>query len=174
MEKTKKLTNSQDNQMLPTQFVDDVKQIVNHGLREAYDKVNSVAVHTYWLIGKRIVEEEQHGERRAEYGSKLITLLAEELSMAFAKGFSARDLRNYRQLYLCFSDLEIWYTRVPNLKWSHYRTLLAVTSEDARYWYVHEASVQSWSVRTLARNVGSQYYQRLLQSPKIERVVHVL
>jgi hypothetical protein len=97
MEETKKLTNSQDNQMLPTQFVDDVKQIVDHGLREAYDEVNSVAVHTYWLIGKRIVEEEQHGERRAEYGSKLITLLAEELSMAFAKGFSARDLRNYRQ-----------------------------------------------------------------------------
>ena len=172
MEEKKKPTKSQDIQTLPPQFVDDVKQIVDHGLREAYDKVNTVAVHTYWLIGKRIVEEEQHGERRAQYGSKLITLLAEELSMVFAKGFSARDLRNYRQFYLCFSDLEIWYTRVPNLKWSHYRTLLAVTSEDARYWYIREASVQSWSVRTLARNVGSQYYQRLLQTPKKEVVVN--
>ncbi|MBR5685170.1 MAG: DUF1016 family protein [Muribaculaceae bacterium] len=172
MEKNNKPTKSQEIQTLPSQFVDDVKQIVDHGLREAYDIVNSVAVHTYWLIGKRIVEEEQHGERRAEYGSKLITLLAEELSMEFAKGFSARDLRNYRQLYLCFRDLDIWYTRVPNLKWSHYRTLLAVTSEDARYWYVHEASIQSWSVRTLARNVGSQYYQRLLQSPKKDAVVN--
>lgn len=60
---------------------------------------------------------------------------------------------------------------MPNLTWTHYRTLLSVTSDDARYWYVHEASQQSWSVRTLARNVGSQYYYRLLQSPKKEEVV---
>ena len=142
----------QNNQVLSTRLVDDVKLIVERGLREAYDKVNTVAVYTYWLIGKRIIEEEQHGENRAEYGSNLITLLAEDLSMAYAKGFSARDLRNYRQLFLCFRDLEIWYTRVPNLKWSHYRTLLSVTSDDARYWYVREASTQSWSVRTLVRN----------------------
>jgi len=58
------------------------------------------------------------------------------------------DLRNYRQLYLCFSDLEIWYTRVPNLTWSHYRTLLSVTNDDARYWYVQEAAREMWSVRT--------------------------
>ena len=101
----------------------------------------------------------------------MIALLAEELSLEYARGFSARNLRNYRQLYLCFNDLEIWYTRVPNLKWSHYRTVLSVTSEDARYWYVREASTQSWNVRTLARNVGSQYYYRLLQSPKKEDVI---
>ena len=117
-------------------------------------------------MGRRIVEEEQKGARRAEYGSRLITILAEVLSVEYARGFSARDLRNYRQLYLCFNDLEIWYTRVPNLTWSHYRTLLSVTSDDARYWYVKEAAREMWSVRTLARNVGSQYYHRLLQSPK--------
>lgn len=171
MEGNNKITESQNRQVLPLQLVDDIKQIVEHGLRSAYDKVNSVAIHTYWLIGKRIVEEEQHGERRAEYGTNLLTLLAEELTAEFTQSFSARDLRNYRQLYLCFNDLEIWYTRVPNLKWSHYRTLLSVTSDDARYWYVREASQQSWSVRTLARNVGSQYYYRLLQSPKKEEVV---
>ena len=60
------------------------------------------------------------------------TILAEELSKDYAKGYSARDLRNYRQLYLRFNDLEIWYTRVPNLNWSHYRTLLSVVSDDAR------------------------------------------
>lgn len=60
------------------------------------------------------------------------TILAEELSKDYAKGYSARDLRNYRRLYLCFNDLEIWYTRVPNLNWSHYRTLLSVVSDDAR------------------------------------------
>ncbi len=172
MEDKKSIIKVQDNQVLPTQLVDDVKLIVERGLREAYDKVNTVAIRTYWLIGKRIVEEEQHGQRRAEYGSRLIAMLANELSAEFSKGFTARDLRNYRQLYLSFSDLEIWYTRVPNLSWSHYRTLLSVADDDARYWYIREASAESWSVRTLARNVGSQYYHRLLQSPKKEAVVN--
>ena len=172
MEDNKNLNQLQDKPMLPTQLVNDVKQIVERGIRDAYDKVNTVAIHTYWQIGRRIVEEEQHGNRRAEYGTRLITLLAEELSLEYARGFYARDLRNYRQLYLCFNDLEIWYTRVPNLRWSHYRAVLSVTSDDARYWYIREASTQSWSVRTLARNAGSQYYHRLLQSPKKEDVVN--
>ena len=152
-------------------LIADVKTIVENGLRSAYQGVNATTVYTYWKVGRRIVEEEQQGEKRAEYGSRLIATLAEELSVEYARGFSARDLRNYRQLYLCFNDLEIWYTRVPNLTWSHYRTLLSVTNDDARYWYVKEASREMWSVRTLARNVGSQYYHRLLQSPKKDAVM---
>lgn len=152
-------------------LVQDVQAIVENGLQKAYRDVNITTVTTYWQVGRRIVEEEQHGAVRAEYGSRLIAKLAEELSKEYAKGFSARDLRCYRQLYLCFKDLDIWYTRVPNLNWSHFRTLLSVTSDDARYWYVQEASREMWSVRTLARNVGSQYYHRLLQSPKKENVI---
>ena len=152
-------------------LVQDVQAIVENGLKKAYRDVNVTTVTTYWQVGRRIVEEEQHGAARAEYGSRLIAKLAEEISKEYAKGFSARDLRNYRQLYLCFKDLDIWYTRVPNLNWSHFRTLLSVTSDDARYWYVQEASREMWSVRTLARNVGSQYYHRLLQSPKKENVI---
>lgn len=152
-------------------LVQDVQAIVENGLQKAYRDVNITMVKTYWQVGRRIVEEEQQGAARAEYGSRLIVKLAEELSKKYTKGFSARDLRNYRQLYLCFNDLEIWYTRVPNLGWSHFRTLLSVTSDDARYWYVQEASREMWSVRTLARNVGSQYYHRLLQSPRKENVI---
>lgn len=154
-----------ENEIIDTKeirLVSDIRTIVEQGLQTAYQSVNTVIVLTYWQVGRRIVEEEQNGEVRAEYGSKLITLLAEALSTEYARGFSARDLRNYRQLYLCFNDLEIWYTRVPNLTWSHYRTLLSVTSDDARYWYVQEASREMWSVRTLARNVGSQYYHRFV------------
>ena len=81
----------------------------------------------------RIVEEEQHGAARAEYGSRLIAKLAEELSKEFAKGFPARDLRNYRQLYLCFKDLDIWYTRVPNLNWSHLKDLQKRYGKDSGY-----------------------------------------
>ena len=152
-------------------LVNDLKFIIENGLRKAYQDANSTTVYTYWQVGKRIIEEEQQGEKRAEYGTRLIDSLALVLSKEYAKGFSARDLRNYRQLYLCFNDLEIWYTRVPNLTWSHYRTLLSVTSDDARYWYVKEAAQEMWSVRTLARNVGSQYYHRLLQSPKKDVVI---
>ena len=83
MENNKKIIKPQDAPVLPTQLVNDVKLIVERGLREAYDKVNTVAIQTYWLIGKRIVEEEQHGQRRAEYGSGLITMLASELSTEF-------------------------------------------------------------------------------------------
>lgn len=172
MEDNNKIIKPQDNQVLTTQLVDDVKLIVERGLREAYNGANSVLVKTYWNVGKRIVEEEQSGSIRAEYGKRLIDMLSQELSLVYPKGYSPRNLRDYRQFYLCFRDLEIWHSRVPNLTWTHYRTLLSVADDDARYWYIREASAESWSVRTLARNVGSQYYYRLLQSPKKEAVVN--
>ena len=158
MEDNDKIIKAQDNQVLPMQLVDDVKLIVERGLREAYDGANSVLVKTYWNVGKRIVEEEQNGNVRAEYGKRLIDILSQELSLVYPKGYSPRNLRDYRQFYLCFRDLEIWHSRVPNLTWTHYRTLLSVADDDARYWYI--------------RNVGSQYYYRLLQSPKKETVVN--
>lgn len=162
---------SEDNQILSNKLVDDVKQIVEQGLREAYAGANSILVKTYWNIGKRIVEEEQNGDARAIYGQHLIEILSNELTQVYPKGYSPRNLRDYRQFYLCFKDLEIWHSRVPNLTWTHYRTLLSVADDSARYWYVRESSAQSWSVRTLARNVGSQYYHRLLHSPQKDAVV---
>lgn len=152
-------------------LVRDVQSIVNNGLQKAYRDANGTIVITYWQVGKRIVEEEQHGEARAKYGKGLINLLSKKLRLIYPKGYSPRNLRDYRQFYLCFKDLEIWHSRVPNLTWTHYRSLLHIVNDDARYWYVQEASREMWSVRTLARNVGSQYYQRLLQSPKKESVV---
>lgn len=152
-------------------LLSDVRSIVEQGLQTAYMGVNTVMVSTYWQVGRRIVEEEQHGEKRAEYGKQIITLLADNLSKTYSKGFTARDLRSYRQFYLSFTDLEIWHSRVPNLSWTHFRTMLRVTDDDARYWYMHEASREMWSVRTLDRNIASQYYYRLLQSPKKEEVI---
>ena len=152
-------------------LINDVRNIVESGLRKAYQNANAITVLTYWQVGRRIVEEEQQGERRAEYGAQIINVLSANLRRTYAKGYTSRDLRAYRQFYLCFNDLEIWYSRVPNLTWTHFRTLLSVTNNDARYWYVKEASREMWSVRTLARNVGSQYYHRLLQSPKKEAVI---
>ena len=96
---------------------------------------------------------------------------AHELTKEFGSNYSGRSLRYYRKFYLCFPDFEIWNTRVPNLNWSHFRALLRVPDEDARVWYMNEAANENWSVRTLDRNIGTQYYYRLLHSPKKEAVM---
>ena len=171
MEDNKSIIKKQGNQVLPTQLVDDVKLIAERGLREAYHSVNSISILTYWNVGKRIVEEEQQGASRAEYGKQVLKGLAQILVPLFGSSYNERNLYSMRQLFLCFKDLEILNTRVQNLTWSHYRMLLRVVDEDARYWYLREASEEMWSVRTLSRNIGSQYYYRLLQSPKKENVI---
>lgn len=147
-------------------FVDEIKHLVENARLNAYTAINAVMLETYWNIGKRIVEQEQQGKSRAEYGTQLLNLLSEELTAAYGKGFSARNLRNFRQFFLSFPNEKIWNTRVPNLTWSHIRTLLRVTDDTARMWYLNEAAHEMWSVRTLDRNISSQYYHRLLQSPQ--------
>lgn len=152
-------------------FVDDVKHIVEQGVKQAYQGVYSIVLNTYWKVGRRIVEEEQHGAERAEYGKQLIDMLSAELSKDYPTGYKPRDLRRYRQFYLAFKDIEIWHACVPNLRWTHFRSLMQVEDENARYWYMNEASKQGWNTRTLDRNISSQYYYRLLQSPKKDKVI---
>ena len=152
-------------------FIGDIKQLVEQGRNAAYGAVNAVMIETYWRIGQRIVEQEQKGKERAEYGTQLIKSLSEVLVADYGNNFNEKNLRAFRNLYLLFNDLEIWNTRVPNLTWSHYRALLRVVDADARYWYLHEASKEMWSVRTLDRNIASQYYYRLLQSPNKDAVM---
>lgn len=152
-------------------FIDGIKLLINAARRRSYAAINAEMLETYWNIGKRIVEQEQQGRSRADYGTRLLHLLSEEMTAAYGKGFTTRNLRNFRQFYLLFPQSEIWHTRVPNLTWSHARTLLRVTDEQARMWYLKEAAQQTWSVRTLDRNISSQYYHRLLQSPKKESVI---
>lgn len=126
---------------------------------------------TYWNIGKRIVEQEQAGEGRAEYGKHLISALSDELTKEFGKGFSERNLRNFRKFYTLFPDDKIWQTRLSNLSWSHFSCLLRVSDENARIWYLNEATKENWSARTLDRNISTQYYFRLLQVPQKESVI---
>lgn len=93
----------------------DVIDIVRDGRESAYTAVNANAIETYWRVGKRIVEEEQMGRLRAEYGTRLLRILSKELTLVFGKGFTERNLRNFRLFHVQFPDLEIWHTRVPNL-----------------------------------------------------------
>ena len=151
--------------------ISDVKNIISSGQREAYYAANKAMVMTYWNIGKRIVEQEQSGNARAEYGKALMDVLANELTKEYGSSYSKRNLQYYRKFYRCFPDEEIVNTRVHNLTWSHFRSLLRVPDEDARIWYLNESAQENWSVRTLDRNISTQYYYRLLQSPKKEAVV---
>lgn len=152
-------------------FIGSIKSIIDAGRRSAYNAVNSVIVQTYWQIGKRIVEEEQHGLGRAEYGKFLIETLSQELTKEYGTGFSVRSLQYYRKFYLFFQDVTILQACVRNLTWSHFRMLLRVEDEKARLWYMNEAMKSGWSYRTLDRNIATQYYYRLLQAPNKDAVI---
>ena len=147
-----------------TDIIADIKQIIEQARKQAYASVNTLMIQSNWLVGRRIVEEEQGGASRAEYGKALLNNLAAELMPIYGNSYSVRRLQDYRLFYLYFKDIEIWHSRVPNLTWTHYRELLTVGDEKARYWYMQEANKEMWSVRTLHRNISSQYYYRLLQS----------
>lgn len=144
----------------------DIRTIIEQGRRQAYAAVNQIAVLTYWHIGQRIVEEEQHGESRAAYGQKLMANLAMALTREFGAGYSKRSLEEYRRFYICFNNLEIVHTCVRNLTWSHLRIIMREPSPEGRLWYMKEATEQMWSVRTLDRNVSTQYYGRILASQR--------
>ena len=151
--------------------ISDIKKIIASGRDSAYNAANVAIIMTYWNIGKRIVEQEQSGEDRAEYGKHLITALADELTKEFGKGFSERNLHYYRKFYSCFPDETILNACVQNLNWTHLRCLLRVSDESARIWYLNEAAKENWSSRTLDRNISTQYYYRLLQAPNKETVI---
>jgi len=105
-------------------------------------------VEAYWLIGKRIVDQEQHGEERAVYGEGILKELSKALTAEFGKGFSYSNLYNFRQFYLTYPEQNKFYTLCRKLTWSHNRLIMRVENEGARTYYLNEAAEQNWSVRT--------------------------
>ncbi|MCC6700113.1 MAG: DUF1016 family protein [Fluviicola sp.] len=150
------------------QMIADIKLMLNAARKQAYQAINSAMVEVYWKIGQRIVEEEQKGQNRAEYGAHLLSTLSNELTSEFGKGFSERNPRNFRQFYSCFPEDGIWKTLSAKLSWSHYQLVLKLSDEKARLFYLKEASENMWSVRTLDRNISTLYYQRLIATQKKE------
>lgn len=149
-------------------FLADIKHIVEESRRKVYSAINTAMVDTYWLLGKRIVEEELKGKDRADYGSNLLKELSIILTKELGKGFSTNSLYYFKKFYTTFPEKlpTLW----GKLTWSHYKRLLSVADPDARMWYLKEASEQMWSYRTLDRNIGSQYYNRLLLTQKKDLV----
>lgn len=179
-------------------FVKDVQKIVLAAKEQTFRTANVMMVVANWLVGRRIVLQEQNGNDRAEYGKRVIAMASRELSKQFGKGYGETTLRNYRKFYLQFSNMEIQqpllakfseesnsiqkplhaesnsfsYKLRPQLSWMHYERLMRVDNLEARIWYMNTAADNQWSYRTLARNISTQYYSRLMQTPKeLQQVV---
>ena len=159
----------------------DASSIIELAQRYAFKAVDRTLVIRNWLLGKRIAEEELGGEGRAEYGRKTIASLSAFLSEKYGKGYDRASLYRYLNFYQMYpkivatvrrqsqdnSDDEIVATawrQLANSTWSHSRVLLQVNDPIARSWYEKEACEQNWSVRTLQRNISTQYYYRMLKT----------
>jgi len=152
--------------------LEDICSIINSAKDYAYQSVNIALVERNWFIGYRIAEEELKGENRADYGTEILKKLSKELKKEYGKGFELRNLYYFLQFYKTFPNILHSLNAKSNmLSWTHYKTLLQVEDEKARNWYERESLDQTWSVRTLQRNISSQYYYRLLKSQVKEPVI---
>ena len=156
----------ENNIIISDSLVADVRNIIEEGRKRAFSVAGQVAILTYWNVGRRIVEEEQQGNARADYGKGLIPALADRLTAEYGTGYGRRNLAYYRKFYLEFNDLNILHTHVQNLNWSHIRRILSVSNPEAREWYLKTAADDMWSVKPLDRNISTQYYERRLAAQR--------
>jgi predicted nuclease of restriction endonuclease-like (RecB) superfamily len=146
----------------------NIKNILQSARDNAYRQVNFIMVEAYWNIGQQIVQEEQNGKDRAEYGSYLIKGLSSKLTTEFGKGFTATNLKMMRQFYLAFPNS---HTLCDQLSWSHYRLIMRIDNPQARLWYTQESAKSNWSVRALERQIGTFYYERIISSKEKQPVI---
>lgn len=147
----------------PTTTVDFFRkaiQLIHSARNEIKRQINLTMVHTYFEIGKMIIENEQNGEDRADYGKNLIVKLAEILTKEFGAGFSATNLRQMRKFYLIYENQQT-VSAVFKLSWSHYLKLMRIKNECERRFYEIESIKNNWSVRELSRQYDTSLYTRL-------------
>ena len=147
----------------------EIHDLLHKARQDIISNVNYTMTKTYFLIGKRIVEEEQNGNKRAEYGKNLIKILSEKLTKEFGRGFSQRNLEQMRTFYLRYSISQTVSAEFK-LSWSHYLILMRIEDIDARNFYEIEAFKNNWSLRELKRQVNSSLYERLVLSKDKEKV----
>ena len=147
----------------------EIHDLLHKARQNIISNVNYTMTKTYFLIGKRIVEEEQDGNKRAEYGKKLMKTLSEKLTKEFGRGFSQRNLEQMRTFYLRYSISQTVSAEFK-LSWSHYLILMRMEDINARNFYEIEAFENNWSLRELKRQVNSSLYERLVLSKNKEKV----
>ena len=161
-----------DNFVKTDDILNDMCGIIESSQKAAYQAVNTTLIQRNWLLGYRIAEEELGGDERSEYGLRVIKEISKKLTQRYGKGYDRSNLYHCLKFYKTFPEIVDTVCRQSNslLSWSHYRALLQVKDHDARAWYEKEAAEQTWSVRTLQRNISSQYYYRMLKTQKKELV----
>ena len=150
-------------------FYQEIKELLYSAKNKVYQTINTTMTQTYFQIGKRIVEEEQGGESRAEYGKSLLKLLSVQLSNEFGKGFSVDNLENMRRFYLAFQKSET-VSRKFKLSWSHYVFLTRIENIDERNFYEIESIENSWSLRELKRQFDTGLFERLKLSSDKQKI----
>lgn len=153
-------------------IVSDSIGIVRSSQESAYRSINIALLWRNWILGKRICDEELAGDYSENYGKQIVKNLSKALTNEFGKGFSERNLYSFIRFYRMFPDiLQTLSAKSSVLTWSHYQELMRVVDDDARLWYLEQSLMEGWSVRTLDRNIATQYYERMLltQSPDVVR-----
>lgn len=150
------------------ELLGQLRGLIVQARSQALRAVDVIQVRTCWEVGRHIVEFEQGGADRAEYGTRLLPRLAERLTMEFGKGFDERNLWHMCRFYRAFPILNAVRTE---LSWTHYRSLLRLDEAKAREWYMAEAATQNWSTRALDRQISTLYYERLFMSQAKSEVV---
>ena len=151
-------------------FVGEIRTIIDNARSAAIRSVDFNRVQMYWNIGRRIVEEEQHGKERADYGTYLIKNLAKELEPEYGSGFGVRQLEQSRKFYRTYP---IANTLRSQLNWSQYRRLIQIEDPDKREYYELESVNGGWTARETERQINSMLYERLLLSNEKEKVLAV-
>lgn len=150
----------------------DIKNIIELSRKKIVSSINSTMTTTYFLIGKRIVEEEQNGVERAEYGVGLIKNLSKRLTESYGKGFSETNLKQMKSFYLAYRKGQTVSDEFK-LSYSHYLTLMRVANIEERNFYEIEAINNNWSLRELKRQMDSALYERLVLSRDKEKVLEL-
>ena len=151
-------------------LIKNIGDILAQGRQRAYVAVNNILVETYWHVGREIVEYEQKGNERAEYGSELLRTLAKDLKIRHGKGFSISNVYAMRQFYLKYQKFQ---TVSGKLTWSHYGILLSVSDDLARGFYSKQSVNETWSVRNLERQVNSMLFERISLSKDKKSVLEM-
>ena len=141
--------------------INEIKQILTEAREKVARTVNNELLLAYWNIGRVIVESEQAGSEKAEYGKQLLKSLSKELTRELGKGFSRSNLQNMRLLYL---NYPICQSLSGKLSFTHYCELFSVSDKNARSFYEQEAQNSNWSVRELKRQINTSLFERLLLS----------
>ena len=147
----------------------EIHELLSKARQNIISNINSTMTKTYFLIGKRIVEEEQNGNKRAEYGKNLIKILSKKLTKEFGKGFSETNLEQMRKFFKVYGIPQT-LSEEFQLSWSHYLILMRIENINARNFYEIEAIQNNWSLRELKRQVNSALYERLVLSKDKEKV----